>query len=202
MQESVIRIGSVVDKLIARCDEIAACAQDHDKKVCNLFAPREARKSAELMLDFVATLASVSSMAAVVAAIMAIFAPNLVSVFAADDPDILSIGTLMIRTQCYTMLFHIWVMLITSLFQALGRALASAVLSLSRQVLCLIPAVIILSKLFGVTGLAVSQASADVLGMVIAVPLLVRFMKQLNKLIDESPETPEEAQSVPDTAKG
>ena len=68
MQESVIRIGSVVDKLIARCDEIAACASHDGARLCNLFAPREARKSAELMLDFVAAIASASSMAAVVTA--------------------------------------------------------------------------------------------------------------------------------------
>ena len=67
MQESVIRIGSVVDKLIARSDEIAACARHDGKKVCNLFAPREARKTAELMLGFIAVLAEASSMAAVVA---------------------------------------------------------------------------------------------------------------------------------------
>ena len=67
MQESVIRIGSVVDKLIARSDEIAACASHDGKKVCNLFAPREARKTAELMLGFIAALAEASSMAAVVA---------------------------------------------------------------------------------------------------------------------------------------
>ena len=68
MQESVIRIGSVVDKLIARCNEIAACASQDGARLCNIFTPREARKSVELMLDFVATLASVSSMAAVAAA--------------------------------------------------------------------------------------------------------------------------------------
>ena len=130
-------------------------------------------------------------MAIIVATAMAIFSPQLVSVFAADDPDILSIGTLMIRTQCYTMLFHIWIMLVTSLFSALGRALSSAVLSLSRQVLCLIPSVIVLSKLFGVTGLAVSQAAADVLGLLIAVPLMIRFSKELNRLIAEHP-LPEE----------
>ena len=68
MQESVIRIGSVVDNLIARCDEIAACTSHDGAKLCNLFAPREARKSVELMLDFVAAIASASSMAAVAAA--------------------------------------------------------------------------------------------------------------------------------------
>ena len=67
MQESVVKITSVVDKMIVRCDEIAACAQDRNKKACNLFAPREARKTAQLCLDFVAALAEASSMAAVVA---------------------------------------------------------------------------------------------------------------------------------------
>ena len=68
MQESVIRIGSVVDNLIARSDEIAACASHDGAKLCNLFTPREARKSVELMLDFVAAIAAASSMAAVVSA--------------------------------------------------------------------------------------------------------------------------------------
>ena len=67
MQESVVKITSVVDKMIVRCDEIAACAQDRNKKACNLFAPREARKTAQLCLDFVAAIAEASSMSAVVA---------------------------------------------------------------------------------------------------------------------------------------
>ena len=67
MEESVIRITSVVDKMIARCDEIAACAQDRGKKACNIFTPREARKTADICLAFVAAIAGASSMAAVVA---------------------------------------------------------------------------------------------------------------------------------------
>ena len=67
MEESVVRITSVVDKMIARCDEIAACAQDCGKKACNIFMPREARKTADLCLAFIAAIAGASSMAAVVA---------------------------------------------------------------------------------------------------------------------------------------
>ena len=67
MQESMARIGLVVDKLIARSDEIAACAQHDGRKVCNLFTPQESRKTAQLCLDFIAVLAEASSMAAVVA---------------------------------------------------------------------------------------------------------------------------------------
>ena len=67
MQESVIRITSVVDKLIVRCDEIADSAKGGGKKLCNFFAPREARKTADLCLAFNAALAEASSMAAVIA---------------------------------------------------------------------------------------------------------------------------------------
>ena len=67
MQESVARIGLAVDNLIMRCDEYAACARSHGAKLCNLFAPREARKTAELMLGFVAAIADASSMSAVAA---------------------------------------------------------------------------------------------------------------------------------------
>ena len=133
------------------------------------------------------------AMAAVIGGAMAIGAKALVRVFAADDADIISIGTLMIRTQCYTMMFHVWGMIINGLFQALGRAIPAAVLGLSRQVICLIPCVIIMSKLFGITGLATAQAAADVLGLFIAVPLVISISKELNKLIEENPEPPKES---------
>lgn len=66
-EEAIARIGLVVDKLIVRSDEIAACAQHDGKKLCNLFTPYEARKTAQLCLDFIAAIAEASSMAAVVA---------------------------------------------------------------------------------------------------------------------------------------
>ena len=67
MQESVIKITSVVDRMIARCDEIADCAEHNGKKACNIFTPNESRKTAQLCLDFIAAIAGASSMAAVVA---------------------------------------------------------------------------------------------------------------------------------------
>ena len=67
LQESVARIEQAVDKLIVRCDEIADSAKGSGQKACNFFAPREARKTADLCLAFNAALADASSMAAVLA---------------------------------------------------------------------------------------------------------------------------------------
>ena len=102
----------------------------------------------------------------------------------ADDAEIIRLGTLMIRTQCVTMFAHVWVMIINGLFQALGRALPAAFLGLSRQAICLIPTVIVLSLLFGVNGLAVSQASADLLSMVIAVPMVIKITREIRRLAE------------------
>ena len=123
-----------------------------------------------------------SAMAIVIGSAMAFFSPQLVAVFAAEDADIISIGTLMIRTQCATMILHMWVMIVNSLFQALGRAIPAAILGLSRQVICLLPAVMVLSAVLGVTGLAISQAVADLLSLFIAGPMVIKITREILRL--------------------
>ena len=121
----------------------------------------------------------------VLGAIMAIFAGTIVSAFASKDTDIIEIGSLMIRTQCYTMVFHTWVMICNSLFQSIGRGLPATILGLSRQVICLIPLVLILPHFFGIYGLCWSQAGADVLSMFIAIPMMLKISKELKILGEE-----------------
>ncbi len=66
-------------------------------------------------------------------------------------------------------------------FQAIGKSSRSAVLSLSRQILFLIPAMFILGKTFGIMGLLYSGAVADGLSFVLATILLIVEIKNLNK---------------------
>ncbi|MBQ4506719.1 MAG: MATE family efflux transporter [Firmicutes bacterium] len=124
----------------------------------------------------------------ILGSIMFIFAPRLISVFAASgSEEIIGIGTLMVRSQCVTMIPHTWVMIVNSLFQALGKPLQATVLGLSRQALALIPCVIILSALFGVNGLAVAQASADMVSGLIAMTMVILFFRSIRDLRDEDP---------------
>ena len=142
-------------------------------------------------------------MAVVIGGAMGIFSPQLVAVFAAKDDEIVRIGTLMIRTQCITMFAHVWVMIINGLFQALGRAIPATILGLSRQVICLIPAVIVLSLAFGVNGLAVSQATADLLSLAIAIPMVVKISRELKRraATEEVTDDDEPAELVPAAAE-
>ncbi|MBQ2058166.1 MAG: MATE family efflux transporter [Firmicutes bacterium] len=117
--------------------------------------------------------------------IMFIFAPRLISVFAASGAEeIIGIGTLMVRSQCVTMIPHTWVMIVNSLFQAIGKPVQATILGLSRQALALIPCVIVLSALFGVNGLAVAQASADIVSGIIAGTMVILFFRSIRSLND------------------
>lgn len=123
-----------------------------------------------------------TAISVVLGIIIGIFAKNIVGVFSATkDAEVIRLGTLMIQSQCLTMVLHMIVMLASGLFQALGRALNATIMNLSRQVIAFIPCVIILSKLFGVEGLAVAQAASDLVAAMIAIPLIIHLMRQINK---------------------
>lgn len=66
-------------------------------------------------------------------------------------------------------------------FQSLGKPLPSMILSLARQIIFLIPAILILSKCFGIDGLLWSGPVADGLSFVLTVIFLLAYWKKLFK---------------------
>lgn len=66
-------------------------------------------------------------------------------------------------------------------FQAIGKSIKSAILSLSRQILFLIPALLTLGNLFGIMGILYSGPVADGLAFVIAGILLILEVKHLKQ---------------------
>ncbi len=104
---------------------------------------------------------------------------KLIAIFGSGDASY-------IEFACMT--FRIYLMLIiccgvqmpTSIFfQAIGKGVKSAIISLSRQILLLIPSMIILSKIFGLTGILIAGPVADGLSFVLATTLLVLEVKGL-----------------------
>lgn len=69
---------------------------------------------------------------------------------------------------------------INSFFQTTGQPKQATFLSLSRQVVILIiPALMILPKVFGLTGIWMSGALADLLSSVIAIALIINSVRKL-----------------------
>ena len=105
---------------------------------------------------------------------------KLISIFGQGDAKYMNFACLAFRT--YLMLCIANGVQIPSgiFFQAIGKSTKSAVLSLSRQIIILIPAMLILSAAFGVTGLLYAGPVADGLAFVLAVILLAFEVKHLN----------------------
>ena len=71
-------------------------------------------------------------------------------------------------------------------FQAIGKSSRSALLSLSRQILLLIPSMFILSSFMGIKGLLWAGPVADGFAFVLAVTLLIFEVKNLTKKTGDS----------------
>ena len=66
-------------------------------------------------------------------------------------------------------------------FQAIGKSVKSAILSLSRQILFLIPAMIILGKLFKIKGVLYAGPLADSLAFILSIILIIHELKVMKK---------------------
>lgn len=112
--------------------------------------------------------------------IMCIFAPQIIKVFM-DKPDIITNGAMMLRFQQMGMIFMSVTLISTCVCQAVGNAGGAFVLSISRQGVIYVLALLIMSNVFGYTGVLVSQACSDAVTALIAVGIMLRIMKKLIK---------------------
>lgn len=105
-------------------------------------------------------------------------AERFVSVFR-DDADVIAIGKIALRAQCAALFFVPFCVSNNMLFQSIGYKFNATLLSTLRNGVCFIPAIIILQKLTGITGIEMAQATADVLTFFICIPFTVKFFRNL-----------------------
>jgi len=67
-----------------------------------------------------------------------------------------------------------------------GKGVQSRYTERSRQLLVLIPCVLILPRIYGAFGLAISQATSDAISFIIAAVFLVPTLRELHKLKKEA----------------
>ncbi|MBR2042550.1 MAG: MATE family efflux transporter [Oscillospiraceae bacterium] len=109
-----------------------------------------------------------------------IFAPNLISLFR-DDPDVIRIGATALRFQCITFATHSWIVMSNMMTQVIGKSVQATFLASARQGLFFIPAVLVLSELFGIAGIQLAQAAADLCTFLFAIPIQLKVLKEIDK---------------------
>ena len=108
-----------------------------------------------------------------------IFAPDLVSLFRKDDIEVIKIGTMALRYQVVVFPFGSWIVMCNMMLQSIGKGLKASIVASSRQGLCFLPLIYILPSFFGLQGIEMCQAIADVLTLAISVPIGYSVIKEM-----------------------
>ena len=108
-----------------------------------------------------------------------VFADQLIALFR-DDPDVIRYGALALQFQCLSFPAQSWIVMSNMMEQSLNRTVSATFLSVARQGLFFIPLVLILSHYFGILGIQISQACADVLTLLFAVPIHIYVLKTMD----------------------
>ena len=124
--------------------------------------------------------------AATISLLIALFSDQIVILFAGSDPDMLEIGSLSIRLQCLALPIHAWVMVVNMLCTGLGCATDALILSTARQGTCMLPILYPLAYLFQEYGIASVQALADVISLVLAIPICIKMMRKIRSALTET----------------
>jgi len=109
-----------------------------------------------------------------------IFARDLIALFR-NDPAVIACGAAALRYQCLSFPFHGWIVMSNMMEQSMGRTIPATFLSIARQGMFFIPLVLILSSTLGVLGIQMTQACADALTFLFAVPIHIHVMKTMEK---------------------
>ncbi len=111
--------------------------------------------------------------AGAMALVLGIFAPQVITLFNAEaNSEMQQLGTLCIRLQCIALPIHAWVAVVNMFCAALGYAGKAFLLATARQGTCFLPILFPMASLMGATGIVAVQAVADVLTLVLAIPIL------------------------------
>ena len=120
-------------------------------------------------------------MLVVVSAAAIVLAPQIVSLFLAEDQQVQEIGTLALRLQCALIPLFAFTCLANMMLQTMGIAGRATVLAMARQGLFFIPAVWLLERAFGLLGVQLAQPVADLCSFLLAIPLTLPVLTGLRE---------------------
>lgn len=110
-----------------------------------------------------------------------VFAPEIIKWFL-DDSSVIEIGTKTLRWQIAFVPLHPLIVGTNMLMQSTRNIKQATFLSMNRQGIYFIPAILILPRCFGLFGVEISQAVADILSALTAIPYIIWFFSKIKKL--------------------
>lgn len=115
------------------------------------------------------------------AVLVFIFAPQLVTVFRKDDPDVIMVGTAALRYSVIAFPLSAWIIMCNMMLQSIGKGLKASIVASARQGIFFLPLIWILPYFFGLTGVEACQAVSDFFALTISIPLGVSVIREMKR---------------------
>ncbi len=115
----------------------------------------------------------------VISALGFVFAPQVVALFRAEDPELIAIGAVTLRWQCAAFPLVALSTSTNMLFQNIRMTFPATLLSIGRNGIFFLPALILLPLWFGLLGVQMAQAVADMFTFMLSLPDAVWIARKL-----------------------
>lgn len=106
---------------------------------------------------------------------------KLIALFGKDEKELIQVASRAMRINLSMLPIIGFQVISANYFQAIGKPKQAMFLSLSRQVLVLIPALIILPRIFQLTGVWLAGPVSDIIASIITAQFLIKDLKHLGK---------------------
>ncbi len=108
------------------------------------------------------------------------FAPGIISLFT-KDPAAAKVGVAALRYMSATLPLGGVLVISNMMLQSMGKGVKATITSSARNGICFIPLILVLPQIFGITGVEMTQACADVLSLIITIPMAYSELKKLDQ---------------------
>lgn len=113
-----------------------------------------------------------------IGAVCFIFAPNIIALFS-KDPAAIEVGIKALRYMSVTLPLSGTLVISNMMLQSIGKGLKATITASARNGICFIPLILILPQFLGIRGVEMTQSCADILSLIITVPLAYSELKKL-----------------------
>lgn len=108
-----------------------------------------------------------------------------INMFGTESDLYMEFAILTFRVFLLLITFTCIIKMTSIFFQAVGEPLKAAIISLTRDIVCFVPIVIILPKFIGIKGALWTAPIADVIGIIISSILIILFFRKLDKTTEK-----------------
>lgn len=113
------------------------------------------------------------------AVLVYVFAPELVTVFRKDDPEVIAVGTAALRYTVIAFPLSSWMVMCNMMLQSIGKGLKASIVASARQGIFFLPLIAILPHFFGITGVEICQAVSDVCALSVSIPIGASVIREM-----------------------